>query len=139
MKVKVITVLVTALLISACSSIPFVGGDEDDEKPAAKKKEKIKTTLVYIPKGELQCEDDSGDPVKATKARLVASGISVYSSECAKIAGMMHPSMCGEVTLDINVHSINETYVEQAQKLGFELIETLEDKDLDYDVYPCDL
>ena len=127
------------LILGGCSYVPFVGDDEDEEKPVPKKKEKIETALVYISKGEQQCEDDTGDSVKATKARLVSNGIEVFSSECAKITGMMHPSLCGSITLDINVHAINEDLIPQAQKLGFETIESLEDKDLDYRTQPCDL
>lgn len=138
---KVVSVLVVSLLIG-CSSIPFMGDDEDDDedgKPAAKKKEKIKTELVYISKGELQCEDDTGDPIKATKARLEASGIRVYSSDCAKITGLMHPSLCGSTTLDINIHEINVDNYPQAEKLGFTWVESLEEKDLGYETYGCDL
>ena len=136
---KKLLLVLLLLFLGGCSYVPFVGDDDDEDKPAPKKKEKIKTTLVYISKGEQQCEDDTGDPVKATKARLVSNGVEVFSSECAKITGMMHPSLCGSITLDINVHSINEDLITQAQKLGFEAIESLEDKDLDYKTYPCDL
>ena len=132
-------------LLTACSYVPFVGDDDDDddeetEAPAAKKKARIKTELVYTSKGALQCEEDSGASVKATKARLVSNGIEVYSSECAIITGMMHPSLCGTTTLDINVHSIDENDIELAEKLDFKTIESLEDEnDLGYEIYPCDL
>lgn len=116
-----------------------MGDDDEDDGPAAVKKEKIKTDLVFTSKGKQQCEDDTGDSTKVTKARLEASGIKVYSSQCAKITGMMHPSMCGSITLDINIHEINEKNFPQAEKLGYQPIEALDEKDLDYRAYPCDL
>ena len=136
--------LLLVLLLCSCSYIPFVGDDDDggsaEDKPVAKKKEKIKTILVYTAKGELQCEEDSGASTKATKARLVSNGVEVYSSECAIITGMMHPSLCGSTTLDINVHAIDENDIGLAEKLDFKTIESLEDQDdLGYQAYPCDL
>ncbi|MGR8950701.1 MAG: hypothetical protein ACU84Q_21880 [Gammaproteobacteria bacterium] len=139
MNCKLLSALILISILGGCSSLPFVGGDDDEDIPVTKKKEKVKTALVFTSKGEQQCEDDTGDSTKATKARLVSNGIEVFSSECAKITGMMHPSLCGSITLDINVHSINEDLIPQAQKLGFETIESLEDRDLDYKTYPCDL
>ena len=134
-------VLLLILSICGCSYVPFVGDDDDEEeKPTKKKKEKVEIVLVYTSKGALQCEDDSGAPVKATKARLESSGIEVYSSECAIITGKMHPSLCGSTTLDINVHGIDENDISLAEKLDFKTIESLEDEeDLDYKTYPCDL
>ena len=126
------------LALSACSYVPFVG-DDDDDAPAKVKQEKVKTGLVFTSKGKEQCEEDTGDSTKVTKARLEASGIKVYSSQCAKITGMMHPSLCGSTTLDINIHEINEKNFPQAQKLGYESLEVLDDKDLGYRTYACDL
>ena len=127
--------------LTACSYVPFVGDDdEEDAKPVAKKKKKVKTVLIYTSKGELQCEEDTGASTKATKARLVSNGIETYSSDCAIITGMMHPALCGSTTLDINIHSIDENDIGLAEKLGFKTIESLEDEDdLDYESYPCDL
>lgn len=125
--------------LSGCSYVPFIGGDDGEQAPAEKKPEKIKKALIYISKNKEQCEDDTGDSEKVTKARLEASGVKVYSSQCAKITGKMNPSLCGSTTLDINVHEVNEKNFPQTEKLGFETIESLEDADLDYRVYPCDL
>ena len=133
-----IPVLLVLVLLNACSYVPFIGGDDDEQAPAAKKQEKIKTGLIFASKGKEQCEDDTGDSEKVTKARLEASGIKVYSSECAKITGAMHPSLCGSITLDINIHEVNEKNFPQAEKLGFVTIENLDDRDLGYRIYPCD-
>lgn len=133
-----IFIFFSLLALSACSYIPFVGDDDEDEA-APVKQERVKTGLVYTSQGKQQCEDDTGDSAKVTKARLEASGIKVYSSQCAKITGMMHPSLCGSITLDINIHEINEKNFPQAEKLGYESIEVLDDKDLDYQTYACDL
>jgi len=120
--------------LTACSMLS--GGDGDGEKKVVKK-EKVKTSKVYISKGRAQCEDGSGKELSATMEELQAGGIKVFSSECGVITGIMAPSLCGSTTLHINIHEIDRLKFPEAEALGYKPVKSFED-DLGYEIIPCE-
>jgi hypothetical protein len=86
----------------------------------------------------VQCEDTSGRPLTETKAQLKDAGSDVFESSCALITNKMSPALCGAATLYINVHTIDEKDLPQAQELGFASVETLGDEDEAYDTEECE-
>jgi hypothetical protein len=123
-KIKLIVAMLFICGLSACSMLPGGGGDEetrvvDDEEIAVGK--------VYISKGRIHCEDQTGKTLAETRADLEAAGIKVFSSACGVITGKMAPALCGGITLHINVHEIDQSKFPEAQTLGYEPIAGLAD------------
>ena len=110
------------------------GGDDDEnksiEKTEKKKKkaEKVDVEKVYISKERAQCESESGKDLAVTKDTLAQAGITVFSSECGVITGIMPPALCGSITLHINIHGIDERKIAEAEALGYKSVESFEGK-----------
>lgn len=115
------------------------GGDKGASKVSEKKerKEKVKVEQVYISKQRKQCEDETGKALAVTKDELQAAGIEVITSECGVITGIMGPALCGSMTLDINIHGIDERKIPEAEALGYKSVESFEGEE-DYEPSPCE-
>ena len=120
--------------LAACSLLPERGAKGDKRMV---EDEEITVIDVYTSSERLQCEDDSGKDVQATKAELEASDIKVFSSECGLITGKMAPALCGATTLHINIHGIDSRKLPEAELLGYQAIKSLAD-DLGFATELCD-
>jgi hypothetical protein len=98
--------------------------------------EEITVGNVYISKERTHCEDKSGRPLDETTAELQTKGIKVFAASCAVIIGKMPPALCGAITLDINVHEIDQRKFPEAEALGYRPIASLEDG-LGFEVVDC--
>ena len=139
-KLKKKLVIASLLLISLAGCSLWPGGDDKVEKKVVEEiidEEDIDVEEVYISKGRLQCEDESGKALSVTKDELQQAGIKVYSSECGVITGIMPPALCGSTTLRINVHGIDERKISEAEAIGFKSVESFEKKQ-DYEIISCD-
>ena len=122
-----------ALALGACG----IFGGNDDVEVRRIEKEEITVRKVFISKEREQCEDDTGRSLNETKAVLEDAGIRVFSSQCALVTGKMGPALCGEITLHINIHGIDERRIEDAEARGFTRLSGLDDEDLGYDPEAC--
>ncbi|MBE8167083.1 MAG: hypothetical protein HAW66_01780 [Shewanella sp.] len=112
MKLKIL--LITLVLLAGCSM---------SENLSAKDNKKVD---VYINDGSVQCMG-GGKTIKQTELLLESKGINVYSSTCGDINGMAVISVCGAGGLHINVHSIDEGKMTEADKLGFKPVSLLKE------------
>ncbi|MCL1078894.1 hypothetical protein D5R81_02540 [Parashewanella spongiae] len=112
MKLKIM--LISSVLLMGCSM---------SENLSAQDSSKVD---VYINDGSVQCMG-GGKTVKQTERLLEKEGINVYSSTCGDINGMAVISVCGAGGLHINVHSIDEGKVPEAEKLGFKPVSLLKE------------
>ena len=112
MKLKIL--LITLTLLSGC------GMSED---LSAKDNKKVD---VYINDGSVQCMG-GGKTIKQTELMLEDKGINVYSSTCGDINAMAVISVCGAGGLHINVHSIDEDKMIDAENLGFKPVSSLKE------------
>ncbi len=141
-KLKKKLVIASLLFMSLVGCSLWPGGDGDESEPKQKvveekiDEEDVDVEEVYISKGRLQCEDETGNALSVTKNELQQAGIKVFSSECGVITGIMPPALCGSTTLHINVHGIDERKFPEAEILGFKSIKSLEKKQ-DYEIIPC--
>ncbi|TDJ63167.1 MAG: hypothetical protein E2O36_03715 [Proteobacteria bacterium] len=134
MKAKLIVATLSITVLATCSMLPGKGGS------GAKRmveEEEITTEKVYISQQRIQCEDESGAELTATKADLTVEGIDVFSSSCGVIIGKMAPALCGKITLHINIHEIDQRKIPQAEKLGYHPVDGLENG-LGYEAGDCD-
>lgn len=122
MKIKSIIAILVIVLLGGCS---MFGGSGGETKMVGD--EEITVGQVYISKGRAQCEDDSGRTLTETKSGLQNGGIKVFSSSCGVITGRMAPALCGATTLHINIHGIDERKYPEAEALGYEPVNSLED------------
>ena len=139
LKNKLVIAAVLSISLAGCSLWP--GGDDEpesaqkavEEKPA---EEDVDIEEVYIAKGRLQCEDETGKDLSVTKNELQQAGITVLSSECGVVTGVMPPALCGSTTLHINVHGIDQLKITAAETLGFKSVKSFEKKQ-GYEIIPC--
>ena len=52
------------------------------------------------------------------------------------ITGKQPPTLCGEPTLHINIHGINQTQLSDAQSVGFDLLSSI-NEELGFEIEPC--
>lgn len=77
---------------------------------------------VYKSAEALSCIKGSGITLEESKASLKNAGINVIASSCGQLNGVSVLEICGGPTLDAHVHSIDETQLSQAKKLGYLLV-----------------
>lgn len=130
---KLVIAIATAFALSACSYLP--SRDTEGEKRIVEDEE-ITIIKVYISKERAHCEDDGGNEVGDTKSQLESDSIRVFSSECGVITGKQPPTLCGEPTLHINIHGINQNQLPDAQSLGFQQL-TSTTEELGFEIEPC--
>ncbi len=126
------------MALIGCSLWPI--GNDDGEKIMVEEEideDDVEVIEVYISKGRLQCEDESGKALSVTEMMLQQVGVKSYSSECGVITGVMPPALCGTTTLRINVHGIDERKLPKAEMIGFKSVESFEGKQ-DYEIVSCD-
>jgi hypothetical protein len=94
--------------------------------------------IVYISKGNTQCNDDGISPDQSTMT-LVGAGIDVMDTFCGAITGLSFPAVCGGGTGEIIAHEIHEVNLANVNELGYEYIETLVDVDnmVSYEIGEC--
>lgn len=94
--------------------------------------------VVYISDGSKQCETQSLAPAQ-TAQTLINAGIDVTKSECGRITGMSVITACGASTLQINLHTIHEANIPDAEDLGFSSVRALTSQTgVGYEVVDCD-
>ena len=133
MKTKSVIAIAGALALSACS---YLSGPELEGEKRVVEDEEIIVVKVYASKERAHCQDESGYEVGDTKARLESKSVRVYSSECGMITGKQPPTLCGEPTLHINIHGINQTQLSDAQSVGFDLLSSI-NEELGFEIEPC--
>lgn len=94
--------------------------------------------FVYTSAEAIQCQ--FGGNTLATSAQpLIENGIDVVESACAYMTGVAIISTCGAPTIDINLHKIDASNLNQAEELGYFSVNKLENnKDSGYRVSSCD-
>lgn len=94
--------------------------------------------IVYINDGAIQCEFE-GLSETETAQILVDAGIDVIESQCGFLTGVSVVDQCGAGDITINLHTIPIQNLPDAQTMGFESIETLNnDADTGYAITDCD-
>lgn len=101
---SVLTVLVTALLFTACAHTP--------QAPAAQ-------IQVYKSDGARQCEGGGIAPEIMLKE---LDGIRVYAARKQLMQGVMVPAVCGGTTGSINVYHIAAKDQAAAEQRGFAVL-----------------
>ena len=134
MRIKLTATLLTVLGSSACSMLPF---ETNEGETLFVEEEEITIAKIYRSQERLHCQKDSGKSLEDTEAELESENIKVYSSECGVITGKMAPSMCGETTLHINIHGIDEGKLEDATSLDYSLLTSIAEE-LSYETENCD-
>lgn len=81
--------------------------------------------LIYKNAGRIQCDEAVGLSSNETAQQLRAAKIKVGATSCGIKRGMMVSAVCGQGTLDINVHKIAEQDWAQAKALGFNKVADL--------------
>lgn len=114
--------------------VPF---DTNEGETLFVEEEEITIAKVYSSQERIHCQNDSGKSLVDTEAELESENIKVYSSECGVITGKMAPSMCGETTLHINIHGIDERKLEDATSLDYSLLTSIAEE-LSYETENCD-
>jgi hypothetical protein len=130
---KLAIAVATAFALSACSYLP--SGDTEGEKRIVEDEE-ITIVKVYISKERAHCQDESGNEVGDTKSQLESNSVRTYSSECGVIIGKQPPTLCGEPTLHINIHGINQNQLSEAESLGYQQMTSITDE-LGFEIEPC--
>ena len=77
------------------------------------------TIRVYKPDGARQCE---GAGISVQEMQKELAGILVYGAEKSALQDVMFPAVCGGGTGSVNVYTIAEADVKQAQARGFALL-----------------
>ncbi len=103
---------VIALLLFAC------GGDGTENADDR--------VIVYMDDSAVQCEFD-GFPPQETAQTLIDAGIDVLESSCGYINGVDVPALCGIGDTSINVHTIRQENLSDAQALGYTPVDELID------------
>lgn len=83
------------------------------------------TVKVFQSDAAIQCESE-GISTEDMQKVLAAGNIKVHCAQKGN-NGMMQTTMCGSPTGSINVYTIPESQLEQAQMLGFVPVSTLPD------------
>ncbi|MEZ8142241.1 hypothetical protein [Enterovibrio sp. FF113] len=98
-----------------------------------------KDVTVYQSRGAVQCET-TGSTVQESRDKLMSIGVSVESSQCARLNDLMFASVCGGKTADILVHSVNARDLKVVQEMGFTLVSELEsaESEAGYTIVPCE-
>ena len=99
--------------------------------------EEITVVEIYISKQRAHCDDKSGKPLDETKSELESASIRVFSSACGVITGKMAPTFCGDTTLHINIHGIDQRKIPSAEALGYQAVASFSDN-LGYETLSCD-
>lgn len=76
------------------------------------------TVRVFISNGHTQCNDNAMR-LSQTQMMLVNAGIDVLDSACGAITGVAFPAVCGGPTGEINLHTIRQVNLSDADRLGF--------------------
>ena len=130
---KLVILLASVFALSACS---YLSSKDTEGETRIVDDEEITVIKVYILKGRAHCQDDSGEEVGDTKSQLQSESVRVYSSECGVITGKQPPTLCGEPTLHINIHGINQNQLPEAESLGFEQVTSITEE-LGFEIEPC--
>jgi hypothetical protein len=81
--------------------------------------------LIYKNADRIQCDDNVGLSSEETSQQLSEAKIEVRSTYCGIKRGMMVSAVCGQSTLDINVHKISDQDWRRAKALGFNKVADL--------------
>ena len=109
-------VLASVVCLAACSS------DEGGQQFASPG-----NRLVFESRQSLQCESDGLTPEQSAQ-KLTNGGIDVIRSTCGNQTGVGFPAVCGGPTGEILVHEIRAVNIEDAEELGFAVVEALVDQ-----------
>ncbi|WP_373824023.1 hypothetical protein [Neisseria dentiae] len=107
----------SAALWAAILSLTACAHSDGLNKPATKPSEE--RIRIYKSDGSRQCEG-GGTSLEAMKSQL--QGIRVYTAEKQVLHGMMFPAVCGGQTGSINVYTIAEQDLPEAEKRGFNIL-----------------
>jgi hypothetical protein len=83
---------------------------------------------VYIPKGAIQCEPDSGLTLQSSERTLVELSIDVTSSKCALNNLVDIMAECGAGTAEIIIHVIPQVSIEDVKKAGYKSTKSIYDE-----------
>lgn len=114
---KMAAVAMAMVLMAGCSG-------SDSEKPTIK---------VFQSDASLQCES-AGISLEDMRKVLDAANVPVHCAQKGH-TGRMYMALCGSPTGNINIYTIPEAQLEQAQRLGFAAVSTL----VDYQDMPCEV
>jgi hypothetical protein len=109
---NVVLAMCALFIVSACG---------DDEKES--------TVLVFKYKGSVQCDSQSGVPLDNMVSVLIDANISVLCSFEAN-NGSVVSTVCGADTGTINVYEIPVPNLIQAENLGFNNVQLLENANI---------
>ncbi|WP_373747428.1 hypothetical protein [Neisseria dentiae] len=112
MKPIFFTALSASVLLAAC--VQTSGTAKPETNPQAEER-----VQIYKSDGSRQCEGGGISP-EAIKSQL--QGIRVYAAEKQVLRGMMFPAVCGGQTGSINVYTIAEQDLPEAEKRGFSIL-----------------
>jgi len=124
------------------------GGEENTAQSAVENKPQMlleaqtamsdKQIDIYINSGARQCEY-GGDTLETTEKVLTSSGVVVAASKCGVLTGVMFTQQCGGQTGKINIHTIAEASLAEAEKLGFKALSSLnKEKGVGFEEVACE-
>ena len=109
---RIATLLSLCFLNSACSEETVINLYDDN------------TILVAISSGEIQCQFE-GNPISVSQGFLIDAGIEVSAAYCG-FTNEQYVTVCGGATSDIHIFEIDKKYLNKAENLGFNNIESLQ-------------
>jgi len=83
-------------------------------------------TKVFKYDGSVQCDPASGIPLEEMQRELTDKGIDVVCAQSG-YSGLLYPQVCGAGTGKINIYTIREPNLPDAEALGFSSILVLPD------------
>jgi hypothetical protein len=107
--------------------------------PALSPEESEENIIIYISKGNTQCNNDGLSPEESIQ-QLIYAGIDVLDTYCGATTGLSFPAVCGGGTADIIAHEIREFNLSDANDIGYENVETVVDIEnmLSYEISECE-
>ena len=107
--------------------------------PAFSPEEPEENIIIYISKGNTQCNNDGLSPEESIQ-QLADVGIDVLNTSCGATTGLSFPAVCGGGTADIIAHEIREVNFSDANEIGYENVETVVDIEnmLSHEISECE-